>query len=143
VFRVEHGEAAIASEVGRAVQASGLPLDRFPLAVARIDDVVVALAPLLCSGKRHEIAARPIHCRHPDADIEDFLLVESMRWGCRKGFHWFDLGLASEGDEAARRRFDRYLPASRPRLMAVGPGGDPTSLASIISSRSTGSAGPA
>lgn len=145
VFRVASGAAAKdsrASGPGLAAQAAGLPLDRVPLAVARLDGIIVALAPLLCSGQRHEMTARPIFCHPDDADIEDFLMVEAMRWGCRKGFHWFDLGLAPEGDEVARQRRARWMPTWRQRLMAVGPGADLAMLSTIIRARSEGAAGP-
>lgn len=68
---------------------------RFPVAVARIEDRVVAFATLMASGARHEVKVDLMR-RRPDAPRTTMthLFVESILWAERQGYATFNLGMA-------------------------------------------------
>ncbi len=68
---------------------------RFPVAVARIDDRIVAFATLMTSGARHEVKVDLMR-RSPDAPrtAMTHLFVESILWAEQQGYATFNLGMA-------------------------------------------------
>jgi phosphatidylglycerol lysyltransferase len=68
---------------------------RFPVAVVRCGERIVAFANVWCGGRREELSVDLMRFR-PDAPpgVMDYLFVELMRWGAREGYAWFNLGMA-------------------------------------------------
>ncbi len=70
-------------------------LARFPVALVRHGDRIVAFANLWGSAGRQELS--PDLMRYaPDAPhgVMEYLLVELMLWGKAEGYRWFNLGMA-------------------------------------------------
>lgn len=70
-------------------------LRRFPLAVVRWQNTIVAFANLWQSAENEEVTVDLMRHR-PDAPngVMDFLFIELMLWGAAQGFRWFNLGMA-------------------------------------------------
>lgn len=70
-------------------------LSCFPLAVVRHGARPVAFANLWVTGARAELAVDLMRFG-PEAPpcTMDYLLIEVMRWGSVRGYHWIDLGMA-------------------------------------------------
>ncbi len=89
---------------------------RFPVAVARIDDRVVAFATLWASGARHEVKVDLMR-RRPDAPntVMTHLFVESMIWAKEQGYATFNIGMAplsglrTEGTGSFWERIGHFL----------------------------------
>jgi phosphatidylglycerol lysyltransferase len=72
------------------------------VAVVRVADRAVACAPLWIAADGAGLAATAVRfIAESPADVLDFLLAELMAWGRRRGFAWFDLGLAPLPDGPA------------------------------------------
>lgn len=70
-------------------------LARFPMALVRHNDRIVAFANLWGSGGREELS--PDLMRYTlgaPPSVMEFLLVELMLWGRSQGYRWFSLGMA-------------------------------------------------
>lgn len=70
-------------------------LERFPIAVVRRDDAVIAFANLWLGAGREELSVDLM--RHePDAPngTMDFLFTELLLWGRGQGYRWFNFGMA-------------------------------------------------
>lgn len=125
-------------------------VSRFPCAVVRQGNRIVAFAILWASRNKDELALDLMRY-HPDAPqgIMDYLLVELMLGGKQRGYRWFNLGIApltsldshplapvwhrigkliyrqSEhfgNIESLRRYEENFKPAWRPKYLA-SPGG--------------------
>ncbi len=125
-------------------------LVRFPCAIARKDDRILAFAILWASRNKEELALDLMRF-HPDAPqgVMDYLLVELMLGGKAQGYRWFNLGIAPlssfEGHplsplwhrvgrliyrqskhfrdlESLRRYEENFKPLWRPKYLA-SPGG--------------------
>ncbi|MCM5569216.1 bifunctional lysylphosphatidylglycerol flippase/synthetase MprF [Burkholderiaceae bacterium FT117] len=70
-------------------------LRRFPCALVRREDTIVAFANVLTGADRHELSVDLMRHR-PDAPpgVMDFLFTELMLWGARQGYGRFNLGMA-------------------------------------------------
>ncbi|GLY30788.1 bifunctional lysylphosphatidylglycerol flippase/synthetase MprF [Kineosporia sp. NBRC 101731] len=70
-------------------------VSRFPVAVARTEDEVVAFASLWTSGSRHEVKVDLMR-RRLDAPrtVMTHLFVESMLWAQENGYDTFNIGMA-------------------------------------------------
>ena len=68
---------------------------RFPVAIVRRDDRIIAFASIWNSGHHEELEVDLMRY-HPDAPpgIMRYLLVEVMLWGRSIGYRWFNLGMA-------------------------------------------------
>lgn len=81
-------------------------LQRFPAAIIRQDQDIMAFANIWLGAGREEAAVDLVHCV-PGAseDVLDLLMTGLMLWAKNAGYQWFDLGLAplpgSRGQEAA------------------------------------------
>jgi len=70
-------------------------VSRFPVAVARIEDEVVAFATLWASGARHEVKVDLMRRRtQAPRTVMTHLFVESMNWAKENGYHTFNIGMA-------------------------------------------------
>ncbi|GLY15883.1 bifunctional lysylphosphatidylglycerol flippase/synthetase MprF [Kineosporia rhizophila] len=68
---------------------------RFPVAVARIEDEVVAFASLWASGARHEVKVDLMRRRQEaPRTVMTHLFVESMNWSKENGYETFNIGMA-------------------------------------------------
>jgi len=70
-------------------------LSRFPVAVVRRADQVVAFANVWCGADRDELSVDLMRYR-PGAPVGvmEYLFIELMQWGQQNGFAWFNLGMA-------------------------------------------------
>jgi len=70
-------------------------LSRFPIALVRREDEIVAFANLWL-GAGHEELSVDLMRHRPDAPsgTMDFLFAELMQWGRAQGFAWFNFGMA-------------------------------------------------
>lgn len=70
-------------------------LERFPLAVVRREERILAFANIWAGGGGEELSVDLMRFS-PDAPdgCMDFLFVQLMLWGREKGFSWFNLGMA-------------------------------------------------
>ncbi len=68
---------------------------RFPVAVIRREERIVAFADIWMTKNREELSV-DIMRYLPDAPsgVMDFLFAHLMQWGSQNGYHWFDLGMA-------------------------------------------------
>ncbi len=125
-------------------------LDRFPVAVVRRRERIVAFANVWLGGERSEMAIDLMR-QGPEAGYGtmDYLFIELMLWGKSNGYQTFSLGLAplsgfrdnplaplwtrvgafifNNGEglynfQGLRRYKEKFAPLWRPRFMA-GPGG--------------------
>ncbi|GAB6898048.1 bifunctional lysylphosphatidylglycerol flippase/synthetase MprF [Kineosporia succinea] len=70
-------------------------VSRFPVAVARIEDDVVAFASLWASGARHEVKVDLMRRRlEAPRTVMTHLFVESMLWAQAEGYDTFNIGMA-------------------------------------------------
>jgi phosphatidylglycerol lysyltransferase len=68
---------------------------RFPIAVVKKDDRVVAFANIWGSGKSEELSVDLM--RHADdapSGVMDYMFLNLMLWGQQQGYLWFNLGVA-------------------------------------------------
>ncbi len=71
-------------------------LNRFHLAVVRQEGKIIAFANLLLGNAKEEMAVDLLRSSAGELTyIEDYLLLECMRWGKEKGYKHFNLGTAS------------------------------------------------
>jgi len=125
-------------------------LERFPLAVVRRGERILAFANIWAGGGSEELSVDLMRFS-PDAPegCMDFLFVQLMFWGRGKGFSWFNLGMApfsglpsmsmaplwnrfgaflfQHGEnfynfQGVRRYKGKFRPVWEPRYLA-GPGG--------------------
>jgi phosphatidylglycerol lysyltransferase len=68
---------------------------RFPVAVVRRAEQLVAFASVWMSGGKAELSPDLMRYR-PDAPrgVMEYLFVEMMLWGAAQGYQWFNLGMA-------------------------------------------------
>jgi phosphatidylglycerol lysyltransferase len=68
---------------------------RFPTAVVRVQDRIVAFANIWDSADREELTVDLMRYL-PDApnSVMDYLFIELMLWGSAQGYRWFNLGMA-------------------------------------------------
>lgn len=70
-------------------------LDNFPIAVIKKDQQLVAFSNLMESAGNYELTTDLLRFRPEVSDkIIDFMLVETIIWGKRQQFEWFNLGMA-------------------------------------------------
>lgn len=70
-------------------------LARYPLAVIRRGDEVLAYANVLASADQQELSIDLMrHVNTAPHGVMDQLFIGLMLWGCDQGFDWFDLGMA-------------------------------------------------
>jgi phosphatidylglycerol lysyltransferase len=70
-------------------------LERFPVALVRIEGDPVAFANLWPSANRHELSVDLMRFgSDAPRSAMDYLLVELMLWGRAHGYQWFNLGMA-------------------------------------------------
>ena len=70
-------------------------LSRFPVALARHGDTILAFANLLPSGGKEELTVDLMrYLPQAPKGVMDFLFVEVMLWGQLEGYRFFDLGMA-------------------------------------------------
>ena len=70
-------------------------MQRFPIAVVKKDDRIVAFANIWQSGENEELSVDLM--RHADdapAGVMDYMFLNLMLWGQQQGFRWFNLGVA-------------------------------------------------
>ncbi|HEX6982144.1 MAG TPA: bifunctional lysylphosphatidylglycerol flippase/synthetase MprF [Balneolaceae bacterium] len=70
-------------------------LNHFPIVVVKKAGRILAFANILRSGNDYELSTDLLRY-HPDEskEIIDFMLIETMLWGKRQQFKWFNLGMA-------------------------------------------------
>jgi phosphatidylglycerol lysyltransferase len=70
-------------------------LERFPVALVRRGNDILAFANLWQGGGRDELSIDLMRYL-PDAPrgVMDYLLISSMLWGATEGYRWFNLGMA-------------------------------------------------
>jgi len=125
-------------------------LSNFDCAVVKSGGRIVAFANIWQAGGTAELSVDLM--RHRDGapkGVIDFMLIETMLWGQKQGFGWFNLGMAPLSGlethplapawhkvgrlvqrygenfynfEGLRKYKDKYLPAWRPRYMAAPRG---------------------
>ncbi len=68
---------------------------RFPVAVVRHEERIVAFATIWKSAEKRELTVDLMRYR-PEAlpGIMDYLFIEMMLWGREQGYRWFSLGMA-------------------------------------------------
>jgi len=68
---------------------------RFPVAIVRIRDRIVAFASIWPTVAREELSVDLMRFR-PDSPngVMDYLFIELMLWGTAQGYRWFNLGMA-------------------------------------------------
>ena len=84
------------AEKGFSVGSFDAPyLQRFPVALVRVEGDPVAFANLWPSANRHELSVDLMRFG-PDAprSAMDYLFIELMLWGRDQGYQWFNLGMA-------------------------------------------------
>jgi phosphatidylglycerol lysyltransferase len=70
-------------------------LSRFPCAVVKVGDRIVAFANIWASGDRQELSVDLMrYDDHAPKGVMDYLLIELMLWGKQQGYAWFNLGMA-------------------------------------------------
>lgn len=70
-------------------------LARFPVAVVRMNDRIVAFANLLASGEREELAPDLMrYSAHAPPRVMEYLFTRLLLWGASEGFRWCNLGMA-------------------------------------------------
>jgi phosphatidylglycerol lysyltransferase len=70
-------------------------LRRFPMALIRQGERIVAFANLWPGGEKEELSIDLMRHREEAPDgVMDFLFVELMLWGREQGYRWFNLGMA-------------------------------------------------
>jgi phosphatidylglycerol lysyltransferase len=68
---------------------------RFPVAVVRKEERVVAFANLWPSGTKEELSVDLMrHLPEAPAGVMDYIFVSLMVWGQQEGYRWFNLGMA-------------------------------------------------
>lgn len=70
-------------------------LKRFPVAVVRNDEAILAFANILAGADKEELSVDLM--RHTDSapnGVMDFLFSSLMLWGRAEGFRWFNFGMA-------------------------------------------------
>lgn len=70
-------------------------LSNFPIAVVKKDGAFLAFSNILQTANNYELANDLLRYR-PDAPegIINYMLIHTMLWGQKEGFHWFNLGMA-------------------------------------------------
>ena len=70
-------------------------LSRYPVAVVRHGEAIVAFANVWCSADRQEVSPDLMrYTSDASASVMEYLFIELMRWGHREGYRWFNLGMA-------------------------------------------------
>jgi phosphatidylglycerol lysyltransferase len=70
-------------------------LARFPCAVVKVADRIVAFANVWASGDGQELSVDLMrYDDHAPKGVMDYLLIELMLWGRQQGHAWFNLGMA-------------------------------------------------
>ena len=70
-------------------------LARFPCAVVKVADRIVAFANIWTSGDGQELSVDLMrYDDHAPKGVMDYLLIELMLWGRQQGHAWFNLGMA-------------------------------------------------
>lgn len=70
-------------------------LRRFPIAVIKKEDRIVAFANLWPGGEQEELSIDLMrHREEAPGGVMDFLFLELMLWGREQGYRWFSLGMA-------------------------------------------------
>jgi phosphatidylglycerol lysyltransferase len=70
-------------------------LARFPCAVVKVADRIVAFANIWTSGDGQELSVDLMrYDDHAPKGVMDYLLIELMLWGRQQGHVWFNLGMA-------------------------------------------------
>jgi phosphatidylglycerol lysyltransferase len=68
---------------------------RFPVAVVRRDDEIVAFANLWTTAGNEELSVDLMrHRLDAPAGVMDYMFVQLILWGQEQGYHWFNLGMA-------------------------------------------------
>ena len=68
---------------------------RFPTAVVRVQDRIVAFANIWDSADREELTVDLMrYLPHAPNSVMDYLFIELMLWGSAQGYRWFNLGMA-------------------------------------------------
>jgi len=68
---------------------------RFPMAVVRREERIVAFANVWTSANNEELSVDLMrHATDAPAGVMDYMFVNLMLWGAQQGFHWFNLGMA-------------------------------------------------
>ncbi len=85
-------------------------LQNFPVAVAKKQGKIHAFCNIWMGAEKLEISYDLMRFR-PDvpAEITDFLLVETARWGKNKGYQWFNLGIAPLSQMDERKLNPRWV----------------------------------
>lgn len=74
-------------------------LANFPIAIARKDDEILAFTSLWSGAGDKEIGSDLIRFRPATPpELTDYLLAESVLWGKKHGYRWFNLGIAPLSD---------------------------------------------
>jgi phosphatidylglycerol lysyltransferase len=70
-------------------------INRFPVAVVRRDERIVAFANIWTSGDKEELSVDLMrHLEDAPAGVMDYMFVHLMVWGQEQGYRWFNLGMA-------------------------------------------------
>ena len=68
---------------------------RFPIAVVRKGQEIVAFANVWTTGTRHELSVDIMRqTSQAPAGVMDYMFLQMMRWGQSEGYRWFNLGMA-------------------------------------------------
>jgi len=70
-------------------------VSRFPCAVVKVNDRIVAFANVWASGGKQELSVDLMrYDENAPKGVMDYLLIELMLWGKQQGYAWFNLGMA-------------------------------------------------
>lgn len=70
-------------------------LQHFPIAVIKKEDRIVAFSNILQSGHKHELSTDLLRYRSEvPHTVIDFMIVQTMKWGAKQDYEWFNLGMA-------------------------------------------------
>lgn len=70
-------------------------LRRFPAAIVRRDNDIIAFANLLPGAEKYELSVDLMrYLSNAPHGVMDFLFVEIMLWAKEQGYSWFDMGMA-------------------------------------------------
>ena len=68
---------------------------RFPIAVVKKDDRIVAFANIWSSGENEELSVDLMrHVEDAPPGVMDYMFLNLMLWGQAQGYRWFNLGVA-------------------------------------------------
>jgi phosphatidylglycerol lysyltransferase len=79
-------------------------LRRFPVAVVRANNEIVAFANVWPGAEKEELSVDLMRYRPGGpGGLMDYLFVELLLWGKEQGYHWFNLGMAPLSGIEARK----------------------------------------